>query len=363
MVVADTNDPHPGHLAFLEGARALGFSADPQWDFNTARYENGAGYYQKNIRNGLRQSAAAAFLTPVLGRSNLVVRPFCQAKRVLLAGRRATGVEYLQAGAAGAQPVVRQVRVSREVVLAAGAIESPKLLLLSGVGPADHLRSCGIPVVHDLPGVGKNLHDHPRIGLRWNGRTTLPGSSVSAGLLTHSVRGVNPSAPDVQFYVGRGLSAPDPAVALSVAITRVASRGSVTLRSADPLAPAVIRAGYFSAERDLDAAVEAVRLARALVQTRAYEHLRGPAVEPLDQEVSAEQLRKFVRRTSATIYHPGGTCRMGRGAEAVVDPELRVRGITGLRVADASIMPTVVCAQTHAACVMIGEQAATFLRA
>jgi choline dehydrogenase len=363
LAVADTTDPHPGHLAFLEGARALGFSADPQWDFNTARYENGAGYYQKHLRHGLRQSVAGAFLAPVLGRSNLVVRPFCQVKRVLLAGGRAIGVEYLETGAGGRPPVVKQVRVTREAVLAAGAIGSPKLLLLSGIGPADHLRSHGIPVVHDLPGVGRNLHDHPRIGLRWNGRTTLPGSSVSAGLLTHSVRGVNPGAPDVQFYVGRGLSAPDTALSLSVAITRVASRGSVTLRSADPLAPAMIRAGYFSAERDLDAAVEAVRLARALVQTRPYEKLRGPAVEPLDQDVSPEQLRTFVRRTSTTIYHPAGTCRMGRGAEAVVDPVLRVHGIAGLRVADASIMPTVVSAQTNAACVMIGEQAATFLRA
>jgi choline dehydrogenase len=252
--------------------------------------------------------------------------------------------------------------VEREIVLSAGAVESPKILMLSGVGPAAHLRSHQIPVVLDLPGVGANLHDHPRIGLRWNGLTTLPGSSVSAGLLTHSVRGVNPGAPDLQFYVGRGTSAPEPAIAFSVVPCRPLSRGSITLRSADPLAAPRIQAGYFTEPRDLEAAVEGVRLARAIAHTRGYEKLRGAAVEPADTEATAGQLRDFVRRVAGTIYHPGGTCRMGRSAEAVVDPQLRVRGLDGLRVADASIMPTVVNAQTHAACVMIGERAAAWLR-
>lgn len=362
MVVTDTTDPHAGHHAFLEAARELGFAADPLWDFDGAKQENGAGFYQKHLKDGRRQSAAAAFLTPILGRPNLVVRPFCQVRRLVCSGTRVTGVEYFRSGGAGAKPAVEQARATREVVLSAGAIDSPKILLLSGIGPAEQLKSHGIPVVLDLPGVGANLQDHPRVGLRWGGRTTLPGSAVSAGLLTHSVRGVNPGAPDVQFYVGRGLSAPETSLGLSVVVTRPFSRGTLTLRSADPTAAPVLRPGYFTDGRDLDAAVEAVRLARALVNTRAYEKLRGPAVEPLDTEQTAEQLRAFVRRTSATIYHPSGTCRMGRGADAVVDPELRVRGIAGLRVADASIMPTVVNAQTHAACVMIGERLAAWLR-
>jgi choline dehydrogenase len=362
MVIADQNDPHAGHLAFLAAARELGFAADPKWNFNQPQHENGAGFYQKHLVDGRRQSAAGAFLTPILGRPNLVVRPFSQVRRLLFTGQRVTGVEYFQSGPPGARPAVTQARAEREVVLTAGAIDSPKILLLSGVGPADQLRALGIPVVHDLPGVGANLHDHPRIGLRWEGRTTLPGSSVSAGLLTHSVRGVTPAQPDVQFYVGRGLSAPETALAFSVVVSRVHSRGTLTLRSADPLAAPVLRPGYFTDERDLAAAVEAVRLGRALVQTKAYEALRGKGVEPLDSEVSADQLRAFVRRASATIYHPAGTCRMGRGSGAVVDPELRVHGLEGLRVADASIMPTVVNTQTHAACVLIGELAATFMR-
>lgn len=361
MHVTDTTDPHAGHQAFLDGARELGFAADPRWDFDGAQQENGAGFYQKHLKDGKRQSAAAAFLTPILGRPNLVVRPFCQVRRLVCRGTRVTGVEFFHTTAKDAKPVVEQAAVAREVILCAGSIDSPKILLLSGIGPADSLRALGLPVVLDLPGVGANLHDHPRIGLRWASRTTLPGSSVSAGLLTHSVRGVNPGAADVQFYVGRGLSAPETSLGLSVVVTRPFSRGTLSLRSADPTAAPVLRPGYFTDARDLAAAVAAVRLARAIVQTRAYDKLRGPAAEPLDTEQSTAQLEAFIRRTSATIYHPSGTCRMGRGDWAVVDPELRVRGITGLRVADASIMPTVVNAQTHAACVMIGEKLASLL--
>jgi len=363
MTVADTTDPHAGHLAFLDAARELGFAADPQWDFNGATQENGAGFYQKNLKDGRRDSAASGFLAPILNRPNLAVRPFSQVRRLLFTGTRVTGVEYARGGAtAGAAPVVEHMRVEREVIVSAGAIDTPKILMLSGIGPAAHLRSHGIPVLLDVPGVGANLHDHPRIGFRWAGLTSLPGSSVSAGLLTHSVRGVNPGAPDLQFYVGRGLSAPDTAIAFSVTVSRPHSRGSITLRSADPQQAPVIRAGYFTDARDMDAAVEGVRLARAIAHSRAYDRLRGAAADPLDTDTTPEQVRAFVRRVASTIYHPGGTCRMGRGADAVVDPQLRVRGLDGLRVADASIMPTVVNAQTHAACVMIGERAAQLLR-
>ena len=216
--------------------------------------------------------------------------------------------------------------------MCAGVIESPKILMLSGIGPADHLRAHGINVVRDMPGVGANLHDHPRIGFRWAGLTTLPGSTVSAGLLTHSIRGVNPGAPNLQFYVGRGLSASDPAIAFSVTVSRPHSRGSITLRSTDPFAAPIIRAGYFTDSRDMDAAIEAVRLARAIASS-APEKLRGAASDPLDTETTPTQIRAFVRRSCSTIYHPGGTCRMGVGPDAVVGPQLKVHGIEGLRVA------------------------------
>lgn len=362
MAVADTNDPHAGHLAFLEAARELGFAADPQWDFNGPQQENGAGFYQKTLKDGRRHSAAAGFLTPILGRPNLTVRPHSHVRRLLFTGSRVTGLEYLRGGTAGAKPTVQQVHVRREVIVSAGAVESPKVLMLSGIGPAEHLRAHGIPVVIDLPGVGANLHDHPRIGLRWAGRTSLPGSTVSAGLLTHSSRGVNVGAPNLQFYGGRGLSAPDTAIAFSVTISRPYSRGSIKLRSADPLTAPMIHAGYFTDGRDMDAALEAVRLARAIASSRAYDQLKGAAADPLDTETTPDQVRAFVRRIASTIYHPGGSCRMGRGSDAVVDPRLKVHGIDGLRVADASIMPVVVNAQTHAACVMIGERLSEFIR-
>ena len=352
MAVADTTDPHAAHEAFLAGAQALGFAADPQWDFSGAQQEGGAGYYQKNLKEGRRHSAADGFLTPVLDRPNLTVRPWSQVRRLLFTGSRVTGVEYTRS------ETLERVRVVREVIVSAGAIESPKILMLSGIGPADHLREHGIPVVLDLSGVGANLHDHPRLGFRWNGKTTLPGSSVSAGLVTSS--GLN-RIPDLQFYVGRGLSTADTGLSFSVALTRPHSRGAIRLRSADPLAPPVIETGYFTDERDMDVALEAVRLARAIAHTRGYESLRGEAIDPLATETSAAQLRAYVRRSSGTIYHPGSTCRMGAGPMAVVDPQLRVRGVEGLRVADASIMPTVVNAQTHAACVMIAERAAELL--
>lgn len=360
VAVADTTDLHAGHDAFLQGARDLGFVADPGWDFNGAQQEGGAGFYQKNLKDGRRHSAADGYLKPILGRPNLTVRPWCHVRRLRFTGTRVTGVEYLRgSGPNTASSTVERVSVAREVIVSAGAIESPKILMLSGIGPADHLRAHGVPVVFDLPGVGGNLHDHPRIGLRWHGLTTLPGSSVSAGLLTHS--GVNKGAPDLQFYVGRGLSAPDPAIAFSVVVSRPHSRGQIRLRSMDPLAAPFIHAGYFADARDMDAAVEGVRLARAIAHTRGYERLRGAAVDPLDSDSSTDQVRAFIRRTAGTIYHPGGTCRMGVGRDAVVDAQLRVRGIDGLRVADASVMPTVVNCQTHAACVMIGERAADFV--
>lgn len=360
MVVSDTTDPHAGHEAFLQGAQALGFAADPRWDFNGSQQERGAGFYQKNLREGRRQSAADAFLKPALSRRNLVVRPWSLVNRLLFTGTRVTGVEYRRGSGPAGAVAVETVHVAREVILSAGAIDSPKVLMLSGIGPADHLRSLGLPVVLDLPGVGRNLHDHPRIGLRWTGLTTLPGSTVSAGLFASS--GINRGAPDLQFYVGRGLSAPDTAIAFSVVVCRPHSRGALTLRSADPSAPPLIRAGYFTDARDLDAAVEGVRLGRAIAHTRGYEPLRGAAVDPAAADTTADQLRAFIRRTSSTIYHPGGTCRMGVGADSVVDPQLRVRGVDGLRVADASVMPTVVNAQTHAACVMIAERAADLIR-
>jgi choline dehydrogenase-like flavoprotein len=248
------------------------------------------------------------------------------------------------------------------VILAAGVIATPKLLMLSGIGPAAALTGLGLPVVADLPGVGANLHDHPRVSLRWNALAPLRPSTVSAGLFTWSERGASPRPPDIQFYVGRGLDVLDPFVTLTVALSQPQSRGSVTLRSADPLAAPVIKANYFAEPADLRALVQGAQLARAIAETRPYAGIRGAAVDPPADTRIYREWEAFVRRTADTIFHPVGTCRMGTGNDAVVDPQFRVRGVDNLRVADGSIMPTTVNSQTMAACFVIGERAAELVK-
>ncbi len=372
LAVSDTTDPHEGHLAFLEAARQLGYSASPTWDFNGAQQENGAGFYQKNVRAGRRHSASEAFLVPALSRPNLTVWPRTRALRLVLEKGRATGVEVLRDG----QRVVARCR--REIVMAAGVIDTPKLLMLSGLGPAAALKTHGIPVAVDLPGVGANLHDHPRVSLRWRALRPLQPSSVSAGLFVQS--GVRPrqstntsgaptespspsvsEPPDLQFYVGRGLDVVDEFVTLTVALSLPRSRGSVTLASSDPEVPPIIRAGYFAEPADLEAMGEGVRLAQTLAAARAYEGLRGAPVDPAGELRTADDIREFIRRTGDTIFHPVGTCRMGTDATSVVDPTLAVRGVQGLRIADGSVMPVTVNSQTHAACLLIGTRAAQFI--
>ncbi len=357
LAVSHCFDPHAGHRAFLAAAIQNGFKADARFDFN-GPFPNGvAGYYQKNILDGARHSAAAAFLTPAAARPNVEVRTSAQVTRLLIEGRRVVGVEYVTAGRR------EEVRASRAVVLCGGVVETPKLLMVSGIGPADHLRALGIRIAADVPGVGRNLQDHLKLSIRWAGKGELPGSSVTAGLFTHSSSGAAGSGalpPDLQFYIGRGLDQPDRFVTITVSLVRPESRGQVRLRSADPLAPPIIEANYLREQADVDALVRGVHLARWFAGTSAYEPLRGEELEPGSALTSTAEIEGFVRRAADTIYHAAGTCRMGPSVDpmAVVDARLRVRGVDGLLVADASIMPEVVNATTHAACVMIGEKCA-----
>jgi choline dehydrogenase len=201
-----------------------------------------------------------------------------------------------------------------------------------------------------------------RVSVRWAARQPLPPSTVSAGLFTYSTAAAarRPlAAPDIQFYVGRGLDTPDPFITLTIAMSQPASRGRITLRSADPAAPPVIKANYLSEAGDLQAMVEGVRLARTLASTRAYASLRGDATEPAASVRTDADIAAYIRSAADTIFHPVGTCRMGRGTkdDTVVDGQLRVRGISGLRIADASIIPVNLNSQIHAACVVIGEKA------
>jgi len=363
LTVSDTLDPHAGHHAFLEGARERGYTTQPDWDFNGERQENAAGFYQKNIAGGRRHSAAEAFLVPALSRSNLDLRADAHVARLLIERGRAVGVEYVRDGKR------EQVRATREVIVSSGVIDSPKLLMLSGIGPAEHLRSLSLPIVADLPGVGQNLQDHLKLSIRWRGLGTLPPSTVTAGMFFRSREaagaGVSPDfrqSPDLQFYVGRGVDQPDTFVTVTVSLVQPASRGDVRLRSAQSTDAPVIRGNYLQQQADVDALVAGARVARSIVATKAYEKLRAEEGEPGSSTTSDADLAAFARRAADTIYHPAGTCRMGIDDQAVVDPMLRVRGVEGLRVADASIMPTVVNATTHAACVMIGEKCAELVR-
>ena len=358
LAVSYCTDPHASHKAFLAAAWQNGFKADARFDFNEPAPNNIAGYYQRNILDGKRHTVADAFLAPVLSRPNLDVRSGAHAAKVIFEGRKAVGVEYIRDGKR------EQARATREIVVSSGVIDSPKLLMLSGIGPADHLKTHGIAVIADVPGVGLHFQDHLKLSMRWNGKTELPGSTVTAGMFTRSSQAALGTIPDLQFYVGRGLETPDKFITITVSLVQPKSRGEVRLRSGDAMAPAMIRANYLQEQADVNALIRGVHLARWFGEADAYSALRADEILPGAAMKSDAELAAFVRRDADTIFHGAGTCRMGPASDAaaVVDPSLRVRGVEGLRVADASIMPEVVNATTNAACVMIGEKAADLIR-
>jgi choline dehydrogenase len=365
---------------------ALGFPRND--DFNGATQE-GAGLYQTTSRGGWRISTATAYLRPARGRPNLVVVPDAHAMALTFEGRRCAGVALRQAGAA------RSLRATREVILCGGAIASPQLLLLSGIGPAAALQAMGIGVVHDQPQVGRNLQDHFQarpawrvtqpvslntrrhslfgqalMGLEFALRRTGPltVSAGTAGLFARVLPGSE--TPDVQYHFlpfstdKTMMELHDfPGLTISACQLRPESRGTITLASPDPFAKAVIHANYLSTETDRRCMVEGVKLARRLAATRAMAPWIAEEVNPGAATADDAALLDWIRRSGGTIYHPCGTCRMGGDPASVVDPELRVRGIEGLRVADASIMPTVVSGNTNAPAIMIGEKCAEMVKA
>lgn len=367
--------------AFLAAASEIGIPPNP--DFNGPAQE-GAGLYQVTQKNGRRQSAADSYLRPAKRRTNLTVVSGAHATRVLLENHRAVGVEYVR------DPALQQSRADREVILAAGAVNSPQVLLLSGIGPPEELKKVGIPGVHDLPGVGRNLQDHLMVSVGylclqpvslqsadslWNfaqwlvlKRGPLTSNVAEAGVFARTREGL--SAPDLQllfgpaYYVNHDLD-PRKEHCFGFGPTLLApeSRGSISLRSANPIDPAAIRANYLSAESDTRVIAEGVRLSRELAHTRAFAQYRGDELHPGAHVKSHEEVVDFIRAEAQTLYHPVGTCKMGNDALAVVDPQLRVRGIEGLRVVDASIMPRIPTGNTNAPTIMIAEKGADMIRA
>jgi choline dehydrogenase len=384
--VSDLRDRHPLAEAWVDAAVESGHPRNA--DFNGAEQE-GAGLYQTTMRRGVRSSAAAAYLAPVRHRANLQVVPQALARRLLFDGRRATGVEYEAGG------TIQVANANAEVIVAAGAFNSPQLLQLSGLGPAELLRAHGIPVVIDLPGVGADLCDHyfTRFILRakqpwslndavrqWHrgaaaalryafqrrGYFAIP--AISAGCFLRA----DPAAatPDIQaslgLYsvqnIGEALH-PFSGVTAVCCLLRPESRGHVRIQSADPRQAPAINPNYLASEKDCATMVRGMRAVRRILQAPAIRRHIADEVEPGLACDSDEALLDYARRRGSTVYHPVSTCRMGQDATAVVDERLRVRGMTGLRVIDASIMPSLVSGNTNAATIMIAEKGADMVLA
>ena len=386
--VADLRSPNPFARAFIDAGVQAGLPENP--DFNGPSQE-GVGWYQVTHRNGERFSAAKGYLTPALARPNLKVITGAQASRLLLDGRRATGVEYRLADGSSARALAH-----REVLLASGAFGSPQLLMLSGIGPGAHLREHGIPVVHDLRGVGQALHDHPDVVQVVNapGRTDLFGLSVAG--VGRLLRGVfewrenrtgplttnfaeagaflrsrpEETLPDLQlhFVIGKLVDHGRKTVfghgySCHVCLLRPKSRGSVRLASADPMAAPAIDPAFLAEREDVDAMVRGFRLMRDILGQPALAAFGGVELPASAGARSDAQIEAFLRERADTIYHPVGSCAMGPGPDAVVDASLRVHGIEALRVVDASVMPRIVGGNTNAPTIMIAEKAVDLIRA
>jgi choline dehydrogenase len=366
--------------AFVEAAEQSGFKRNP--DFN-GRDQEGFGTYQVTQREGQRCSAAASFLRPAMRRPNLTVRTNVQAFDILFEGKRAALVSFQQ------EHNSTQERAEREIILCAGAIGSPQMLMLAGIGPADHLRSIDIPVTCDLPGVGSNLQDHPAVALAFECKE--PVSLASAETLANLVRYIafkngpltsnvgeaggfiktspNLQAPDMQYHFAPGYfiehgfqKFKEHAFTFGPTLVRPFSRGRITLRSSNPLDSPQIRANYFSDPRDTEAMLQGLKVARTIANALALARYNKRELLPGPAASDDNALRAHIRKYAETLYHPIGTCKMGSDQMAVVDSELRVRGVDCLRVVDASVMPTIIGGNTNAPTIMIAEKAADLIK-
>ena len=388
LPIADCDWRHPLCDAFIASAHEIGVPQNP--DYNGAR-QDGAGYYQRWIHNGRRWSTAKAFLRPALQRPNLTVRTNAQATKLLLEGKRAVGVAYVQ----GEGGPTRVVRARREVILSAGAANTPKLLMLSGIGAPEVLAAVGIPVLHALPGVGENLQDHHMVRsvCRVKNATTLNQTARGVRLLGQialwalrrpSILSISPSvayafwksdpaleSPDLQFHFSpgsykegvAGLLDDFPGMTLGFYQLRPKSVGNIRLKTASAFDAPLIQPNYMTHEADKQVVAAALKLTRRMLHGSALSRYRERDEFPPETATSDHDLIEFARQRGGTAWHLMGTCRMGpaSAADSVVDPELRVIGLHGLRVVDASIMPGMPSGNTQIPTMMIAEKAADMI--
>ncbi|MCW2639031.1 MAG: glucose-methanol-choline oxidoreductase [Dactylosporangium sp.] len=359
MRVAPARTANPLSYAYLEATVGAGYHHSD--DLNGSDQE-GICWWDLTIVDGTRQSAADGYLRPVLDRPNLTLLTNALAHRLIVANGRCAGVEY------AVDSEVRQVYPQRETILSAGSIGSAQLLLLSGIGPAEHLRAVGVDTVADLPGVGANLHDHPHAGVIYTpARPVPPGQNNHSDLVAAVRTTPDLAAPDIQLlfvdvpYHPPHMAGPASGYTIPFTTLHPHSRGSVRLASADPATAPLIDPNFLGDDRDLAAMLTALDMAREIGSSPALDQWRDEEALPGPDVHDENELRDYLRRDTDPYYHPVGTCRIGTDPAAVVDPQLRVHGIDGLRVADASVMPSIPGANPNATVLAIAERAATLI--
>jgi choline dehydrogenase len=384
LAVSDV-EHHPIAEAFIDAAIALGFPRND--DFNGAR-QDGVGYHQTTTRNGKRCSTAVGYLNPARGRTNLRIVTNALSERIVFDGKRAVAVQYRQGGE------LKTARARREIVVCSGAINSPQLLMLSGIGPAAHLAQHGIATVHDLPGVGQNLQDHYsaaiklkaalpvtvndvmlsnfkklKVGIQYYARRTGPLAMISSPAALFAKTRAELATPDIKCSISPfSADRPQDGLHKFSGFTMIAyqlrpqSRGEIRLKSADPADPPAMIPNYLSDPVDQQTIVAGLKLCREVLAQPALRRFIAEEFQPGPAAASDADLLAYARQRGGTVYHPTSTCTMGAGPMAVVDPTLKVHGMEGLRVADASVMPTVISGNTNAATIMIGEKLADMLR-
>ena len=357
---ASADVANPLSQVFVDAAVAAGYPLTD--DFNGA-FAEGAGLHDLTISAGARQSTAAAYLSSITAlRPNLTIATESRARKLRIEGNRCVGVDFERRGE------LITAYADAEVVLSAGAVDSPRLLLLSGIGPASELEAAGVTVVHDLSGVGRNLHDHPLCGVVYEATRPVPAGRTNHAEASLSWRSDESLAgPDMQLmFIHVPFHPPHlvaPANSFTFAIATVPdARGSIRLAGPDPATPPLIDPNYLGVESDVQRMLHGLEVARDVAATEPFAPWRGREVLPGSDITDETGLRSYLARGTGTYYHPVGSCAMGVGPDAVVDPELRVHGLSGLRVADASIMPRIVPVNTNAATIMIGEKAADLIR-